>query len=193
MKKLFTKLLTLSLVTALALSLGGTVSAGYNVMPTKIEPVSKKSRTVKKGKVIELKVLADGDDDYLYWTITKGKGVVKFNDNDRSDDDIELIAKKAGTAKVVCKIKGTNKKVTFKVKVKKTAKSKYITAKKAKNIAYKDAGVKASAVYSLVCKRDNDDGRVIYDIDFNAGNYEYDYEINAKSGKIIEKDKDFID
>lgn len=195
MKKLLSKLLTIQLVLLLVFSVGvtGIATADTNIKPTTITAVSKKSRTVKVGKEITLRVTANGDDDYLYWKIKKGKGVVKFDDNDRSDDDIDLIAKKAGTAKVICKIKGTNKKVTFTIKVKKAKKTSYITAKKAKSIAFKDANVKSSKVYNLTCKREKDDGKMIYDIDFDAGKYEYDYEINAKTGKIIEKSKERID
>ena len=34
-------------------------------------------------------------------------------------------------------------------------------------------------------KLDRDDGQLVYDVEFYAGNTEYDYEINATTGKII--------
>lgn len=57
-----------------------------------------------------------------------------------------------------------------------------IGVEKAKQIALKDAGVKA--------KLDKDDGRLVYDIEFFKGNVEFDYEIDAKTGRIREKDRD---
>lgn len=40
---------------------------------------------------------------------------------------------------------------------------------------------------------DTDDGIRLYDIEFHAGGYEYEYEINAYSGAIIEWDKEECD
>lgn len=61
-----------------------------------------------------------------------------------------------------------------------------ISKKKAKKIAFKDAGVKSSEVDadSLSIKKKS----YKYEIEFETDDYEFDYEINAKTGKIIEKD-----
>lgn len=40
---------------------------------------------------------------------------------------------------------------------------------------------------------DRDDMVVHYDVEFVAGKYEYEYEINAETGKIIAFDKEFND
>lgn len=56
----------------------------------------------------------------------------------------------------------------------------------AKQIALDHAGISsASFVQSSL---DYDDGTRVYDIEFTADNKEYDYEINAYTGKIIEYD-----
>ena len=192
MKKTLSTILTTIMAISLIFSAGVAVSAKAK-KPTKITAVSKKTISVTAGKQFELKVKANGNDNYLYWTITKGKDIVKFDDRDRSDDDIDLIAKKAGTAKVVCRIKGTNKKITFTVKVKKLSKVFYISASKAKSIAFKNAGVSASKVKRLKVERDKDNSRLVYEVSFDCGRYEYDYEIDANTGKILDKDKDLID
>jgi len=44
--------------------------------------------------------------------------------------------------------------------------------------------------YSVDCCYEDDDGRGLYEIEFYVGNTEYDYEIDAHSGGIIEYDKD---
>ena len=40
--------------------------------------------------------------------------------------------------------------------------------------------------YSVDCCYDGDDGRGVYEIEFYVGNTEYDYEIDAHSGAILE-------
>lgn len=68
------------------------------------------------------------------------------------------------------------------------AASKYISKTKAKSIALKNAGLKASEVEFTKVKLDKDDGVVVYEIEFYKGTREYSYEINAKSGKILKKE-----
>lgn len=96
--------------------------ARHDVKPTKIKRVGKATVTVNAGQEFELKVKMTplkAEDDFLRWKIVKGSNVVRFEDDDRTDDEIELKALKAGTAKIRCQIKGTSKKVDFTVKVKK--------------------------------------------------------------------------
>ncbi|MDO5548719.1 MAG: PepSY domain-containing protein [Eubacteriales bacterium] len=71
--------------------------------------------------------------------------------------------------------------------------SDYIGEKKAKKIALKDAGLTSSDVSALRVVLDiDDDGDdpTVYDVEFYAGNTEYDYEIDAVSGDILSKDAD---
>ena len=68
------------------------------------------------------------------------------------------------------------------------ANSSYIGLEKAKSIALKDAGV--SGVTFVKAKLDSDDGVRVYDIEFYKDNVEYDYEIDAITGRIREKDLD---
>ena len=63
-----------------------------------------------------------------------------------------------------------------------------ISVDKAKSIAVKHAGYSASKATFKKAKLDYDDGRVVYEIEFYVGNDEYNYEIDAKSGKIIDYD-----
>ena len=69
----------------------------------------------------------------------------------------------------------------------------YISADKAKSLAYEHAGVKAADVKFSKAELDRDDLIVHYDVEFVAGRYEYEYEINAESGKVIASDKEFND
>lgn len=70
--------------------------------------------------------------------------------------------------------------------------SAYIDLAAAKSAALADAGVKAADATFTKAVLDNDADDIIatYDIEFVSGNFEYEYEINAASGKIIEKDRE---
>lgn len=69
----------------------------------------------------------------------------------------------------------------------------YISADKAKSVAYEHAKVKVSDVKFSKAELDRDDMVVHYDVEFVAGKYEYEYEVNAESGKVIAFDKEFND
>jgi len=73
------------------------------------------------------------------------------------------------------------------------APSELIGKSKAKSIALKHAGFSSSQVKGLECEYDVDDGVKKYEVSFRKGNYEYDYEINAITGKIISWDKEYDD
>lgn len=69
----------------------------------------------------------------------------------------------------------------------------YLGIGKAKEIALKDAGLSGKKVTYVKNKLDWDDGRAQYEIEFVYGNKEYDYEIDALTGKILDKDFDIDD
>ena len=68
--------------------------------------------------------------------------------------------------------------------------SNYIGVDKAKSIALNHAGVKASAATFTKAKLDKDDGHYDYEIEFYAGGVEYEYEIDATTGKIRDYDSE---
>ena len=65
-----------------------------------------------------------------------------------------------------------------------------ISASRAEEIALDHAGVSKAEAKFLKSNLDIDDGRYKYEVDFYANGYEYDYEIDAESGKVIDSDKD---
>ncbi|MBR1762554.1 MAG: PepSY domain-containing protein [Eubacterium sp.] len=79
---------------------------------------------------------------------------------------------------------------TTKATTQKAANTDYISLDEAKGIALKNAGLSASEVRFTKAKLDYDDGVAEYEIEFIKGNTEYEYEINAKSGKITGFDKE---
>ncbi len=68
--------------------------------------------------------------------------------------------------------------------------SKYITERQAQLEALTNSGVAEADASGMTVKLDNDDGRVVYDVEFWSGNTEYDYEIDAVSGDIIKSEKE---
>lgn len=68
-----------------------------------------------------------------------------------------------------------------------------ITADKAKEIALNHAGVKAADAIFVKAGLDWDDGRTEYEVEFYAGNTEYDYSIDATTGAIRSYDHDWDD
>ena len=67
---------------------------------------------------------------------------------------------------------------------------------KAKTIALNHAGLAASKVTFKKAKLDKEDGRWVYEVEFRLRNnrrIEYDYEIDAYTGKILSWDRDYDD
>ena len=63
----------------------------------------------------------------------------------------------------------------------------YIGLERAKAIALSDAGLSAASVTFTEAKPDFDKGVPNYDLDFYTATHEYDYEINALTGAIMDK------
>lgn len=61
----------------------------------------------------------------------------------------------------------------------------------AKAAALSHAGVTEGDIFGYTCKLDDEDGIQVYEIDFHAGEYEYDYKINAATGAVLKADKEW--
>ena len=69
----------------------------------------------------------------------------------------------------------------------------YIGVEKAKQIAFNAVGVNANNIYDLEVELDYEYRTMIYEISFNANGREYEYEINAINGSIINGEKELDD
>ena len=56
---------------------------------------------------------------------------------------------------------------------------------KAKSVALNHAGVSESKAYDMEIELDDEDGALVYEVEFKSGNMEYSYEINAATGAIL--------
>ena len=112
-----------------------------------------------------------GNYEYDYEINAKTGSVIK-SERDRDDD-----ANSNGS--VVATTRKTSAATT-------AATASDIGEAKAKEIAFEHAGVQSGNVRELEVERDRDNGVSLYEISFKSGGYEYDYEINAKTGSILQ-------
>lgn len=96
-------------------------------------------------------------------------------------------------------VKPTEKVVTTKVnkteKTVETTKSsaEKITREEAKSIALNHAGLKEVDVRGLEIELDYEKGVHVYEVSFESGKYDYDYDIDAYTGAVKFSEKDFDD
>ncbi len=167
----------------------GTASQSTYIGKEKAKSIAFKDAgtTATKAKEVEVQLDAEygqmiyevefrvGTKEYEYDINAKtGKIIFKEVDTDNDRDD-DFSNKKPST-----NTSTTNKN--------NTSTTTYIGKEKAKSIAFKNAGVSVSQVKELEVEFDKDDGVYSYEIDFKYNGMEYSYDINAKTGKIIEKD-----
>ena len=64
---------------------------------------------------------------------------------------------------------------------------------KAKSVALNHAGVSENKAYDMDIELDDEDGTLVYEIEFKSGNMEYSYEINAATGAILKHEAELDD
>ena len=64
---------------------------------------------------------------------------------------------------------------------------------KAKSIALNHAGLSENQAYDMDIELDDEDGTLVYEVEFKSGNMEYDYEIDAASGTILKHEAELDD
>jgi len=68
-----------------------------------------------------------------------------------------------------------------------------ITEDQAYNIALQHAGAAPDQVWRKKVRLDYEHGRRVYEIDFKAGYFEYEYEVDAETGSILKAESDYDD
>lgn len=121
------------------------------------------------------KIKLDADDDEAEYEIEFFTATEKF--------EIEIDAKTGSVLKVERKA----------VKTPQEEQGDHITAKRAQEIALEHANLTASEVVMEKIELDYDDGIYVYEVEFVSGGYEYEYKIDAKTGEILESEKEPIE
>lgn len=172
---------------ALALAFGIFASASpqalaaSSISSSKAKSIALSNAKLKSSQVTFTKVKSDREDGVNVWDVEFKTSTKKYEYEIRKSDgrildkDVETIRSK----------KQTSSK-------KSTSTSSNITRAKAKSIALAHAGVSASKIRDYDIELDTYRGTKVYEIDFESGRYEYEYKINAQTGKIVfvEKDRD---
>ncbi|MDV5977420.1 UNVERIFIED_CONTAM: PepSY domain-containing protein [Streptococcus canis] len=78
-------------------------------------------------------------------------------------------------------------------KTSQTSKKVKLSEDKAKSIAFKDASIAEADTQMVTVSQENEDGKVVYDIEFHHKDQEYSYTIDANTGDIVEKSSEPID
>ena len=68
-----------------------------------------------------------------------------------------------------------------------------LTAEEAEAIALAHSGLTREEVVFDRTETDREDGRQVFEVEFRKGNWEYSYEIDAETGKILEWEKEYDD
>ena len=137
--------------------------------------------SLNQATAIEIEYDADDDDfGQVYEVEFKANGYKYSYDIDANNGNVLKSKRK------LLKVKNQ-----FKKKVKNYA--QYITSESAKQIALNHAGLNAGRVTFTKAKLTTEDGIKVYDIEFRTATTEYEYEINAKTGKVVEFSVEPID
>ena len=64
---------------------------------------------------------------------------------------------------------------------------------KTKSVALNHAGVSENKAYDMDIELDDEDGTLVYEVEFKSGNMEYSYEINAATGAILKHEAELDD
>ena len=64
---------------------------------------------------------------------------------------------------------------------------------KAKSIALNHAGVSENKAYDMEIELDDEDGTLVYEVEFKFGGMEYSYEINAATGAVLKHEAEIDD
>lgn len=123
--------------------------------------------------------------------------VIDVNKNDTTVKTVEpTAAPLTEEYKEITTIKSTEAPKVNKPTEKTTApitKNFAVTRDEAKAIALKHVGLNEAELDRYNIELDKERNELIYEIEFNVGKYEYEYEVSAESGKILKNKKEFRD
>ena len=68
---------------------------------------------------------------------------------------------------------------------------KYISRDAAINVALAHAGLERSKVRDIQCELDRENGIMVYEVEFESGLFDYEYDIDAITGKVLKSKKEF--
>ncbi len=162
----------------------GTTSSGDGISLKEAKNIALKHAGISSSEATFVKAKKDYEDGIQVYEIEFYSGNTEYDYELRvSNGEIISYDKDIENYSIPSKNSGSSQ----------TPSSNYIGVDKAKSIALKDAGLSSSSVTFTKAKLDREDGVRVYEIEFFTSDKEYEYEINASSGKIRDKDVEFND
>ena len=158
---------------------GSQTTTAKKITKAKAKSIALKHAGVSASKATFVKAKLDYEDGRRVYEIEFYSGNTEY--------DYEILA---SNGKIISYDKDIE---NYKIPRKNTSSSTYIGKAKAKSIALKDAGVSASSATFTKTKLDYEDGIRVYEIEFYTNSAEYEYEINARTGKIRDVDVEHFD
>ena len=145
-----------------------------------------KAAGLNKNQVKNIEVKLDNDDGVMVYEVEFDRGYDEY--------DYDINAKTGAVVSYDNEINGKDVKSTGSSnKNTSAAKENVIGNAAAKNAALKHAGVTESQATELKVELDREDGKLVYEVEFKSAGYEYDYEIDAVKGTVLQSDKELDD
>lgn len=145
-----------------------------------------KAAGLTKDQVKNIEVKLDNDDGVMVYEVEFDRGYDEY--------DYDINAKTGAVVAYDNEISGKDVKSTGSSnKNTSAAKENVIGKAAAKSAALKHAGITEAQATQLKVELDRDDGKLVYDVEFKSAGYEYDYEIDAVKGTILQSDKELDD
>ena len=145
-----------------------------------------KAAGLTKDQVKNIEVKLDNDDGVMVYEVEFDRGYDEY--------DYDINAKTGAVVSYDNEINGKDVKSTGSSnKNTSTAKENVIGNAAAKSAALKHAGVTESQATELKVELDREDGKLVYEVEFKSAGYEYDYEIDAVKGTVLQSDKELDD
>ena len=165
------KIITMVLAAIMVLAIGACALAEVSVEAAKEIALEKAGLTAEQ--VTFTKAHQDRDDGRLVWELEF------FADGTEYDFDIDVATGEITEYDTETHTRnyGTEK----------------VTEDEAKEIALAQVGMNAEDVNFKKVKLDEDDGRVVWEIEFVAGGMEYEFDIDAGTAAVVEMDIDKAD
>ncbi|MCR4963898.1 MAG: PepSY domain-containing protein [Firmicutes bacterium] len=190
----------------------GTASDKAYIGETKAKEIAMEKAGISAGDLSAFEIELDTDNGILVYDLEFTSGgyeydceidartgtVVKFEKeyhgapaNSTSNSSSSSISNSSSTSTSTSN--ATSDSTSYPTQSNNTSGLNQITAEKAKQIALNHAGVTSGDVSGFKSELDTDDGVRIYELEFRAGGYEYDYEINATTGAVLKSKKEVDD
>lgn len=161
---------------------------------------------VKEADVLDLEIELDEEDGAIYYDLEFDHAENEYDyrvdalsgkilyDKAEPKETVPVDAKPAETAPTEAQPAETKPAEEKPAETKPaTTTKKKIGVAKAKNAAFKHANVKASDAWDVEVDLDTENGKLVYEVSFSAGGYDYDYDIDAYSGKVLRSEKELDD